>query len=214
VIRVSVSNLDLYQTFIGDDDFPYNVFLAQLRGETPRTLGMERGHAFALAMEQVAKGQHDLIQATGHAFAFTCDVEIENWPRREVRAEKDYGGIIVSARCDRVHGNIICDDKTTESWSNGGAEKYLDRLQPWFYLSIYGCREFRWHIWSVREIDLDENRPEVKHAWNVFEHHLLTQYAYPEMEEFCRERAIEYRDFALRAGVSAPKVIDSPKEGR
>ena len=46
-LRVSVSNLDLYRTYRDSEDFDLAVFMSQLRGQTARTPGMERGSAFA-----------------------------------------------------------------------------------------------------------------------------------------------------------------------
>jgi len=198
MLRVSVSSLDLFATFQGEQDLPLAVFLAQLRGQTPRTGPMDRGLAFAKAMEQGQSG--DIITADGHAFAITCDVEIPSMPHREVSAEKDYGGIIVSARCDRVHGLVIADDKTTESWSNGGAEKYLEKWQWRYYLDLWRARQFDWHIWECREINVPENTPNVKKAWEVYHHHLITQYAYPGLEADCAEHARQFGQFAERIG--------------
>ena len=137
MIRVSVSNLDKYAAYLNDEDFSLDMLLRDLRGQTPRTPAMERGHAFAKAMEQLPtlNAPFSLITAEGHAFAFTCDVELEAWPRRELKAEKDYGGIIVSARCDRLLGKIIADDKSTSHFSgDAGVEKYIDKKQWRYYL--------------------------------------------------------------------------------
>lgn len=199
MIRVSVSNLDKYAAYLNDEEFPLDLLLRDLRGQTPRTSAMERGHAFAKAMEQVGDNS-DMLVAEGHAFAFTCDAEIETWPRRELKAEKDYGGIIVSARCDRLRGNIIADDKTTASFTAGGVEKYIDKWQWRYYLDIFNAHEFVWHIWECREIETDD-RPGIKAAWNVFAHHVIRNYRYPELGTECREFAHEYKQFAEQNGL-------------
>ena len=227
MIRVPVTNLDRYAAYLGEDEYPLSLLLADLRGQTPRTPAMERGHAFAKAMEQagscptchsddpgvIPMGCGDqwhanggsMLVAEGHAFAFTCDAEIEAWPRRELKAEKDYGGIIVSARCDRLHGKIIADDKSTASFSQGGVEKYIDKWQWKYYLDIFGAHEFVWHIWETREIDIKEPRdyPGISHAWEVFNHHVIRNYRYPELENECADFAREFRDFAERINLAA-----------
>jgi hypothetical protein len=163
---------------------------------------MERGHAFAVAMEHVAEAdRNDLLTAEGHAFAFTCDAEIEAWPRRELKAEKDYGGIIVSARCDRLHGKVIADDKSTSHFSgDAGVEKYIDKKQWRYYLDIFGAHEFVWHIWETREIPINkpEDYPGIRHAWEVFNHHVIRNYRYPELEAECADFAREFKSFAER----------------
>ena len=234
MIRVSVSNLDKYAAYLNDEEFPLDLLLRDLRGQTPRTSAMERGHAFAKAMEKLKQpttvssqslldqmdmeditsgdrtcAEHhpwipepstDMLVAEGHAFAFTCDAEIETWPRRELKAEKDYGGIIVLARCDRLRGNIIADDKTTASFTAGGVEKYIDKWQWRYYLDIFNAHEFVWHIWECREIETDD-RPGIKAAWNVFAHHVIRNYRYPELGTECREFAHEYKQFAEQNGI-------------
>jgi hypothetical protein len=230
-----VSNIDKYASYLADEDYPLHLLLADLRGQTPRTPAMERGHAFAKAMEQLStsttgisttvnRGQpvaegagvsvtadapvppsgSDMLIAAGHAFAFTCDAEIEAWSRRELKAEKDYGGIIVSARCDRLHGAVIADDKSTSHFSgDAGVEKYIDKYQWRYYLDIFGAHEFRWHIWETREIEIKEpnDYPGAKWAWEVFAHHVVRNYRYPAMEEECRELAQQYRQFAEQNGL-------------
>lgn len=212
MIRTSVSNLDKYAMYLGDEDYPLDLLLRDLRGQTPRTLAMERGVAFAKAMEKVglftqSDGRmEDMLVADGHAFAFTCNAEIEAWPRRELKAEKDYGGIIVSARCDRLHGMTIADDKSTSHFSgDAGVEKYIDKWQWRYYLDIFGAREFVWHIWETREIEIKEPKdyPGIKCAWEVFAHHVIKNYRYPEMETECRDFAIEFREFAERVNLYA-----------
>jgi hypothetical protein len=223
VIRAAVTSLDKYASYLNDDDYPLDRLLAELRGQIPRTPAMERGHAFAKAMETAgqvdrvdyfsgreqavlvgsAPLQADLLVSEGHAFAFTCNTEIEAWPRRELKAEKDYGGIIVSARCDRLRGKIIADDKTTAHFDADGCEKYTSKKQWRYYLDIFGAQEFVWHIWETREIEIKEPRdyPGVKAAWEIFSHHEIRNYRYPEMENENREFAQQYREFAEQHGL-------------
>ena len=205
MLRVSVSNIDKYAAYLNDEDYPLDLLLRDLRGQTPRTPAMERGHAFAVAMEHVAEAdRNDLLTAEGHAFAFTCDAEIEAWPRRELKAEKDYGGIIVSARCDRLHGKVIADDKSTSHFSgDAGVEKYIDKWQPRFYMDIFGATSFVWNIWETREIEITEPHeyPGIKYAWEVFNHHVFTLPRYPAMEDDCRNFALEYKTFAAAMGL-------------
>ncbi len=208
MIRASVSNIDKYATYLNDEDFPLEVLLRDLRGQTPRTPAMERGHAFAKAMEILSvrsvSGESMLV-AEGHAFAFTVDAKIEMYPRRELKAEKDYGGIIVSARCDRLHGMTIADDKSTSHFSgDAGVEKYIDKKQWRYYLDIFGAHEFIWHIWETREIEFEaKDYPGIKAAWEVFAHHVVRNYRYPELETECRDLALDFKSFAERVNLYA-----------
>ena len=198
MLRVSVSDLDQFKRFREDEEYPLGVFLADLRRETPPTPAMQRGHAFAVAMEHASLGETSTINAEGHTFAFTCDAEIEAWPRREEKREKDYGGVIVTARCDRIMGRTVADDKTT---SNFDAEAYMDKFQWRFYLDMFEGDVFKWHVWETREIKAD---PEEDHdgtiAWEVYAHHLLVQYRYEEIENDCRRLAQDFAAFAKQVG--------------
>jgi hypothetical protein len=217
MIRVSCTQLDKYAAYLNDEEFPLDVLVRELRGQTPQTPAMSRGHAFAVAMEKLGAldqeiqrtgDSADLLVAEGHAFAFTCNAEVEAWPRRELKAEKDYGGIIVSARCDRLHGNVIADDKTTESFSKGGVEKYIDRWQHRYYMDIYGADRFDYFIWEVREIDVSKHGsqsdyPGVKCAWEVYALQKFSLYRYPELENECADFARDFKDFAERVDLYA-----------
>ncbi len=207
MLRVSVSNLDLYKRFCEDEEYPLGVFLSDLRGETIATPAMQRGYAFAVAMEHAQLGETSTISAEGHTFAFTCDAEIEAWPRREEKREKDYGGIIVSARCDRIMGCTIIDDKTTSQFD---AEAYMEKFQYRFYLDMFEADVFKWHIWECREIKSDNPST---NAWEIYSHHLLTQYRYPEMENDCTKLAQDFKRFAEQIGWQGRAPHDSPDLG-
>lgn len=206
MLRVSVSDLDQYKRFLESEDYPIGVFLADLRRETPPTPAMQRGHAFAVAMEHASLGETSTISAEGHTFAFTCDAEIEAWPRREEKREKDYGGVIVTARCDRIMGRTVADDKTTAQFD---AEAYTDKFQWRFYLDMFEGDVFKWHVWETREIkdpDVATIDPGKEAevwgtiAWEVYAHHLLTQYRYEELENDCRRLAQDFAAFAKQVG--------------
>jgi len=214
MLRVSVSNLDLYKRFREEEEYPLGVFLSDLRGETIATPAMQRGHAFAVAMEHAQLGETSTISAEGHTFAFTCDAEIEAWPRREEKREKDYGGIIVSARCDRIMGRTVADDKTTSQFD---AEAYMEKFQWRFYLDMFGADVFKWHIWECREIKADPEDPDYDRtgtvAWEIYSHHLLTQYRYREIENDCTKLAQDFKRFAEQIGWQGRASHSSPDLG-
>ncbi len=194
MLRVSVSDLDLFRAYRSDEDFDLAIFLMQLRRQVPKTNAMERGIAFAKAMQHAGLGESSVLSADGHAFAFNCEAEIEAWPRREEKREKDYGGVIVTARCDRIMGRMIADDKTTERYDPEG---YQDKMQWSYYLDIFDADVFRWHVWELRQIKTEV--PDVN-MWDVHTHHLLTQYRYAKMESDCRQLAHEFAEFAQGIG--------------
>lgn len=151
---------------------------------------MSRGTAFHSALETALEGEYQTVEAQGYTFAFTCNAEISLPRTRELRRSKDYGGIIVSGQCDGIEGRLIIDHKTVQQFD---AEYHLDGWQHRLYLDIFEADRFDWHLWEVGE--MKEPR-----AYEVYAHHLLTQYRYPDLEADCRRLAQEFRDFAARQG--------------
>ena len=108
-------------------------------------------------------------------------------PTREIRLEKDYGGIIVSGQADAPIGNTIYDHKTTEKPLD--AENYLEGYQHRFYMDIFGAYRFVWNVWEMKEMDEPKN-------YCVHTLHRLEQFRYPGMEQECRDLAQQYKQFA------------------
>lgn len=186
------------------------------------TEAMSRGTAFHSALEKAAEGNYSTVEGMGYTFAFTCDAEIVLPKTREIRQSKDYGGILVSGQCDGIEGKRIIDHKTVSQFD---AEYHLGGWQHRFYLDIFEADRFDWHIWEVAEMKikcqcpnagceedaglvdfcpvhgLQEYRITTK-PYEVYAHHVLTQYTYPGLESDCRELAQEFRDFAARLGWS------------
>lgn len=168
---------------------------------------MERGTAFHKALETALEGEYTTVTADGYTFAFTCEAELYLPKTREIRKGKDYGGIIVSGQCDGIEGRRIIDHKTTGQQFD--AEYHLDGWQHRFYLDIFEADRFDWHVWEMSEMKDRRHSEDIQPyaipemqgpAYEVYAHHLLTQYRYPAIEEDCRRLAAEFRDFASRMG--------------
>ena len=211
-MRVTVSQLDTFREWRDDPDQDLPALLARLKG-TEVTEPMLRGRAFARCLERAALGSSDTLTADGYTFCFAGEFQIDNLPRREEKREKDYGGVIVPARCDRVIGKLIVDDKTTErGWTSGDggrAEAYLDKMQWRFYLDMWNADRFQWNIWEVKEataadlIDEDNNPifsiPPNSKPMIVRAKHVLESYRYARMQEECYDLAQEFASFARGA---------------
>lgn len=184
-----VSNLAAYARWKAEETdgigWLYNSIFA-----SEETEAMSRGTAFHKALETVAEGEHLTVSAMGYTFAFTCEAELVLPKTREQRRAKDYGGILITGQCDGIEGRRIIDHKTVQQFD---AEYHLDGWQHRFYLDIFESDRFDWHIWEVGEL----KEPK---AYEVYAHHLLTQYRYPDLEADCRNLALEFRDFAARMG--------------
>ena len=188
MLRVSVSMLDIYREWKEGEDQSVADLIETLKSSTP-TEAMLKGRAFAKAMELLGREcEADSITAEGYTFHFTGDFSVELFSRREEKAEKDYGGIVVSARCDRVLGSLIVDDKTTSQFD---AERYEEKMQWRYYLDMWNANRFRWMVWECKEMDEPKN-------YCIHALHTLNQYRYPEMERDCRDLALDFKKFAER----------------
>lgn len=186
-MRATVSQLDAFNEWKNDEDADLPALLARLRGGPDVvTEAMLRGRAFAKCLQAAAIGAFDTLSADGYTFAFTGNFTIESWPRREESKEKNYDDLIVPARCDRVLGKIIVDDKTTEHFD---AERYLDKYQWRFYLDIWNADKFQWYIWELKKMDEPK-------TYCVHTLHPLTAYRYARMGEDCHDLAREFKKFA------------------
>ena len=185
-MRATVSNIDAFREWREDPEADLPALIARMRS-TEATEPMLRGRAFAKCLQAAVLGQSDTLTADGYTFAFTGDFEIEHFPRREESREKDYGGIIVPGRCDRVLGKLIMDDKTTEYFE---IERYLEKYQWRFYLDIWQADWFLWNVWECKKMDEPK-------AYCVHKMHRISQYRYPRLEADCKELAYEFREFAV-----------------
>ena len=185
-MRATVSQLDSYREWKHDDDADLPALLARLKSQEP-TEPMLRGRAFAKCLEAAQQGESDILTADGYTFAFTGDFQIEAFPRREEKREKEYAGVIVPMRCDRVLGKLIVDDKTTGYFE---AERYLEKYQYRYYLDAWDADRFVWHIWEVKEM----KEPQ---TYCVHQLHKLETYRYERMHEDCEDLAREFRDFSI-----------------
>lgn len=170
------------------------------------TEAQERGTAFHKALETLAEGEYQTVEAMGYTFAFTCDAELALPRTREIRRSKDYGGIIISGQCDGIEGRTIIDHKSTTQGFD--AEYHLDGWQHRFYLDLFEADRFDWHVWECKTMDDAREVPE-GHSYEsmpftkpycVYAHHLLTQYRYPELQTDCLNLALEFKTFAERMG--------------
>lgn len=182
-----VSHLAAFARWRDDEESDVDWLINQIRsGE--ETEQMRKGTAFHKALETITDGWEGYeISAMGYRFVFTVDVEISLPKTRELRRQKDYGGLIVSGQADGLGGKSIIDHKTTAKFD---AENYLDGWQHKFYLDIFEADRFEWFAWEMSEIEPG--------AYEVFGFHRLTQYRYPELEQDCRRLAMDFKDFAAR----------------
>lgn len=198
-----VSHLAAYARYRVNDEYYVGKLFTDIF-QSEETESMKRGTAFHKCLEKAVEGEYDIVSSDGYTFAFTCNAEITLPRTREQRRSKDYGGIIVTGQCDGIEGKRIIDHKTVQQFD---AEYHLDGWQHRFYMDIFGADRFDWHIWECSELKDHEAERDpfttVENStqfYDVYAHHLLTQYRYPNLEKDCRQLALEFAEFAQRMG--------------
>lgn len=178
-----VSNLEAFRRWREDEEQSLEDLIRYITVDDP-TPAMLAGTAFHKALETAECGTHDTLKANGYTFHLTGgDIELPSI--REMRGDRDYGGLIVSGQVDAIIGKTVIDHKTTSKFD---AERYLAGYQWRFYLDIFGGDVFRWNVFEIREVAPNE--------YTVAEPQTLSANRYPEMHDDCSALAGEYLAFA------------------
>ena len=180
-----VSQVDVFRAWENDPEADMGWLLKSLASKEP-TEDMLRGTAFHAALEIMGAGEVDRIDSQGFTFLFDGDYEIPLFPVREVRLNKNYGGIVVSGAVDGICGHHIMDHKAA-TWFD--AERYFLKYAWRYYLDIFRADRFTWYVWEMQKAD--EER-----VYMVRDLHVIEQYRYPELESDCREMALRLKAFA------------------
>jgi hypothetical protein len=181
-----VSHLSSFARWLDEDDTDPAWLVNQILSRE-ETEAMRKGTAFHKCLEAASENEVDEVSADGYTFIFAKDFAVELPSLREWRQYKDYGGIIVTGKCDGLHGKWLRDDKTTERFD---AEGYLTSWQHRFYMDIFEAERFTYCVWEMHAF--------TGSTYTVKDMHLLTQYRYPGMEQECRDLAQQFKVFADR----------------
>lgn len=180
-----VSQVDVFRSWEDDPEAGTEWLIKALSSDKP-TEDMERGTAFHTAMETLGECELDRIESEGYTFLFDGDFEIPRFPVREIRRNKDYGGIVISGKVDAINGHHILDHKASTYFD---AERYFTKYQWRYYLDIFNADKFTWYVWEMLEAD----EPGL---WVVRDLHVLEQYRYPNLDNDCRDLALRLKAFA------------------
>lgn len=196
-MKARVTQLEAFRRWRLNEETTVQDFLAYI--QAPASHRMNVGTAFHEMLEAVSKaaalggtpGKDNGVVLTGIAnytgrgitFNFECDAEIYLPQFAEVRAEKQYGPLLVSGKLDAIHGNIITDYKTTRHFD---ALSYLEGVQWKFYLDLYDADEFVWNVFVLKPANEEET------AFDVVDFHPLKASRYPAMRDDCLTLANDY----------------------
>ena len=194
---VRVSQVDAFRDYLESEDMEIDAFLGGLVDSKPNE-AMLRGSAFHRALEISNDADNEVLSADGYHFIFDGDFELELPRIREVRASKNYGGIIVSGKTDSICGNLMIDHKSTSRFD---AERYYQKYQWRFYLDIFKADRFRWNIFEMDEIG--------PYVYRIRDLHILEQCRYPDLEKDCAAMAGQMRRFLEHASEERyiPRVL-------
>jgi hypothetical protein len=175
-----VSEVELFRVWRQSDELDVNWLFAQRESEA-----MTVGTAFHRALELGCIGDYETLAANGYTFHIQADIALELPEIREVRAEKEYPGMIVSGQVDALDGRIVYDHKTTKQFD---ADRYMASYQWRYYLDIFEANVFRYNIFVLKETD----DPKI---YAVSDFHRLEQRRYPDLHRDCEKLAMEYAEF-------------------
>jgi hypothetical protein len=174
-MRLSVTDLDSYLYWKGSEDMDLDALLRRLRREEPPTPAMLAGTAFHSLLENADTCDLSNAEQDGFKFRFDLESAIALPQIKELKAEHlvqtTAGPVVLVGKVDGLRGSTIIDYKLTERFD---AERYADSYQWRCYLMIFRAQRFTYEVFQCRHTD---------DAIVVSEHHPLTFYAYPGMEQ-------------------------------
>lgn len=183
-MKARVTQLEAFRRWRLNEDATVQDFLAyMLASPSPR---MNVGTVFHKMLESLpGLANYGLSKYTrnGITFNFKCEAAISLPQFVEVRAEKQYGPLLVSGKLDAIHGNVITDYKTTRQFE---ALNFLEGAQWKFYLDLYDADEFIWNVFVLKPLNEDETE------FDVVDFHILKASRYPAMYEDCLSLAQDY----------------------
>jgi hypothetical protein len=192
VIRISVSHLDSWLYWLGQEDATVEDMVATLRGQKPQTPAMLAGVAFHSVMESVPAHACAMERAScdGWDFEFALDGEIAVPAIREFKTETLWpspsGYVNLVGKVDALSGLEVRDYKLTERFD---AERYADSYQWRAYLTMFRATQF---VYDVFVASFDDRKVTVR------EYQSLRFHAYPEMEADVKRVVSDLAAFVVR----------------
>lgn len=175
MIRLSVTDLDSYLYWRGNEDMALEGLVQRLRGQEPPTEVMLASRVFHKVLEKAVEGELQTVTADGYTFVFALDGELTLPQLRELKGERLFdtpsGPVTLVGKVDGLHGHTINDWKLTERFD---VERYADSYQWRSYLLMFGATRFVYDAFQCRY-----DGPRV----TIYEHHRLPLNSYPGMAE-------------------------------
>lgn len=176
-MRVSVTELDAYRQYRGDEEAELEDLLRQLRKQAPATPAMLAGKAFHKVLEYIDAGAKlETAEQDGFRFRFDLAESIALPPVRELKGELEVQTSVGPVTLVGVVDGIDLAVRDYKLTGRFDAERYADSYQWRCYLLMFGATRFDYDVFVNRE---DSRTGELV----ICEYHRLPFYAYPRMRE-------------------------------
>lgn len=142
-MRISVSEIDSYRYWKGNEDVPLEKLLSDLRKKDPPSQDMLAGRALHKIMETANEGEIKFAEMDGFTFDFALDEPLSIPPIRELKGEIEIEGVTLVGVVDGFDGVTVNDYKLTGQFN---AEKYIDSYQWRAYLMMFGANRFMYNV--------------------------------------------------------------------
>jgi hypothetical protein len=190
MLSASVSNVDLYRMWRGNEDLDTDWLLRRLRGEDEQTEQMKAGEAFHKILEAPNFTEQTEVTQGGFWFSILCEIQLALPPVRELPIEKRYGDLLIRGRVDGLSGKTVTDYKTTAQFD---ADRLMEGYQWRFYLDMLDCDTFTWKVFVLSQYGKPGH-------YDVTQAHELTQKRYPGLHGDCERLAADYLQFTRSVG--------------
>ncbi len=148
MLSASVSNLDLYHMWRGNEDLDVGWLLNRLSGAEPQSEAMKAGEAFHKILESPDFEEQTELTYGDYWFSIQCDILLALPTIREMPIEHKYGDLLVRGRVDGLEARAITDYKTTQQFD---ADRLMEGYQWRFYLDMLHCDTFIWQVFVLSQ---------------------------------------------------------------
>lgn len=195
MIRLSVTWLDMFASYMDDEEQTAEAFAMRLFGPFEPTLEMRAGTALHSVLEH-AKETDDLVsilRSGADGFSFTIDEAVDGVIELGDSREQKYllnilPDVVLSGRIDAETALYPIDHKLTGQFD---AERYMNSLQWKAYLLMRNKRRFVYQVFERGPIVSQDG---FSHC-HIKDYHRLEVAAYPHMMSDVREVAAGLAEF-------------------
>ena len=193
MIALRASDLESWRRYVEPEMEEWAItqdeFIRSLLRQNEPSDAMRAGTAFHSVLERMNAGDvADTFEQDGFTFRFDCDASVYLPEMREQECEPmifdtPHGLVSLGGRTDRRDWTEVVDAKLTGSFD---AERYGPSMQWPTYLTLTGCKRFRYVCFEQKTKGAEVTIHAV---------HELTMWAYPDMKRDVEKRVHQLAEF-------------------